>query len=112
MLYSEKYLLYLAKNNKNKIYQSNIMLRETLQTAITEALTSGNTKEGMNGVSSWKGSEALAAFIVLIIIIIFILIIGKFLWNVVLCRLLTIAKPADSIWQILGLAILLNLIYA
>jgi len=68
------------------------MLRETLQTAITEALTSGNTKEGMNGVSSWNGSEALAAFIVLIIIIIFILIIGKFLWNVVVCRLLTIAN--------------------
>lgn len=88
------------------------MLKETLQTAINSALTNGNTKEGMNGVSSWNGSEALAAFIVLIIIILFILIIGKFLWNVVLCRLLTIAKPADSIWQILGLSILLNLIYA
>jgi len=110
-LYPEKYLLYLAKNNKIKIYESNIMLRETLQSAMNSAL-SGNTKEGMNGVSSWNGSEALAAFIVMIIIILFILIIGKFLWNVVLCRLLTIAKPADSIWQILGLAILLNLIYA
>jgi len=110
-LYPEKYLLYLAKNNKNKIYELNIMLRETLQTAMNSAL-SGNTKEGMNGVTSWNGSEALAAFIVMIIIILFILIIGKFLWNVVLCRLLTIAKPADSIWQILGLAILLNLIYA
>lgn len=88
------------------------MLKETLQSAINSALTTGNTKEGMNGVSSWNGSEALAAFIVMIIIILFILIIGKFLWNVVLCRLLTIAKPADSIWQILGLSILLNLIYA
>jgi hypothetical protein len=27
------------------------MLRETLQCAITEALTNGSTKEGMNGVS-------------------------------------------------------------
>jgi len=108
MLYSEKYLLYLAKN---KIFEFIIMLKETLQTALNSAL-SGNTKEGMNGISSWNGSEALAAFIVMIIIILFILIIGKFLWNVVLCRLLTIAKPADSIWQILGLAILLNLIYA
>jgi hypothetical protein len=88
------------------------MLKETLQCAIKEALTNGNTKEGMNGISAWNGSEALATFIVMIIIILFILIIGKFLWNVVLCKLLTIAKPADSIWQILGLAILLNLIYA
>jgi hypothetical protein len=88
------------------------MLKETLQTTINSALMSGNTNEGMNGISNWNGSEALSAFIVMIIIIIFILIIGKFLWNVVLCKLLTIAKPADSIWQILGLAILLNLIYA
>jgi hypothetical protein len=88
------------------------MLKETLQTTINSAFMSGNTKEGMNGISNWNGSEALSAFIVMIIIILFILIIGKFLWNVVLCKLLTIAKPADSIWQILGLAILLNLIYA
>lgn len=88
------------------------MLKETLQTTINSAFTASNTKEGMNGVSYWNGTEALSAFIVMIIIILFILIIGKFLWNVVLCKLLTIAKPADSIWQILGLAILLNLIYA
>ena len=87
-------------------------IKETLETSVKEALKSQNTNEGMNGVSSWNGSEALASFIVLVIIIIFILIIGKFLWNVVLCKLLTIAKPADSIWQILGLSILLNLIYA
>ena len=48
------------------------MLRETLQTAMNSALC-GNTKEGMNGVSSWNGSEALAAFIVMIIIVLFIL---------------------------------------
>jgi hypothetical protein len=88
------------------------MLKETLQTSINSVFSNSNTKEGMNGISYWNGSEALSAFIVMIIIIIFILIIGKFLWNVVLCKLLTIAKPADSIWQILGLAILLNLIYA
>ena len=87
-------------------------IKETLETSVKEALKSQNTNEGMNGVSSWNGSEALASFIVLVIIIIFILIIGKFLWNVVLCKLITIAKPADSIWQILGLSILLNLIYA
>lgn len=88
------------------------MLVETLRCGVKEALTNQNTKEGMNGVSGWNGSEALASFIVLIIVILFILIIGKFLWNVVLCKLLTVAKPADSIWQILGLTILLNLIYA
>lgn len=87
------------------------MLKETLQTCLNAALKP-NTQEGMNGVTSWNGSEALAAFIVLIIYVIFILIIGKFLWNEVLCKIVSIAKPASSIWQILGLAILFNLIYA
>ena len=87
------------------------MLKETLQTCLNAALKP-NTQEGMNGVTSWNGSEALAAFIVLIIYVVFILIIGKFLWNEVLCKIVTIAKPASSIWQILGLAILFNLIYA
>ena len=87
------------------------MLKETLQTCFNAALKP-NTQEGMNGVTSWNGSEALAAFIVLIIYVVFILIIGKFLWNEVLCKIVTIAKPASSIWQILGLAILFNLIYA
>ena len=87
------------------------MLKETLQTCLNAALKP-NTHEGMNGVTSWNGSEALAAFIVLIIYVIFILIIGKFLWNEVLCKIVSIAKPASSIWQILGLAILFNLIYA
>jgi hypothetical protein len=109
MFYFKKYLFYL---DKNKIFENIMGIKETLETSVKEALKSQNTNEGMNGVSSWNGSEALASFIVLIIIIIFILIIGKFLWNVVLCKLITIAKPADSIWQILGLSILLNLIYA
>lgn len=88
------------------------MIKESLTTALTSIIKSGTIKEGINGVSFWNGSEALAAFIVLIIYVFFILIIGKFLWNEVLCRLISIAKPANSIWQILGIAILLNLLYA
>jgi len=86
------------------------MIKETLQTALNSAFNN-QTKEGMNGVTSWNGSEALAAFIVLIIVIVIILIIGKFLWNVVVCKLVKVASPAESIWQILGLSILFNLIY-
>ena len=88
------------------------MIKETLRTALVTAFKNGTSKEGLNGVTYWNGTEALAAFIVLIIYVIFILIIGKFLWNEVVVRLVSITKPANSIWQILGLAILLNLILA
>lgn len=87
------------------------MIKETLTNGLSCAIQ--KTNEGMNGTfyNNNSGANALAAFIVLIIYIIIILFIGKFLWNEVLCRLLSIAKPADNIWQILGLAILLNLLY-
>jgi hypothetical protein len=65
----------------------------------------------MNGTAYTSGADALAAFIVLIIFVVIILIIGKFLWNIVVCKLVTVAKPADNIWQILGLFILLNLLF-
>ena len=85
------------------------MIKECLQNALTSAFN--QQQEGMNGVSM-GGSEALASFVVLIIYIIIILMIGKFLWNAVVVNLVSIAKKADNIWQILGLAILLHFLYA
>lgn len=85
-------------------------MKECLTSAIQDAL--GGTNERFDGMDMAKGSRALAAFIVFVIYIVIILLIGKFLWNAVLCKLVSIAKPADSIWQVLGLAILLHFIYA
>jgi hypothetical protein len=80
---------------------------------LTDSLKCGlsSTNEGLNGVQTPKWKDSLAVFIVLIIYVLIILLIGKFLWNLVLCKLITVAKPAESIWQILGLAILLNLLF-
>ena len=50
----------------------------------------------------------LLAFIISLIILGFI---GKFLWNGVIVDLLSIAKPAKSIWQIIGLMILISLLF-
>ena len=87
-------------------------------TVLSEAFTSGIAQaistpgEGFDGWNMNRGTRALAAFIVFIIYLVIILLIGKFLWNVVVCKLVSIAKPADSIWQVLGLAILLHFLYA
>lgn len=69
------------------------------------AINQGQVNEGFKGMN-YNAANALTAFIILILYILLILIIGKFLWNEILCKLVTIAKPADSIWQLLGLAIL------
>ena len=49
----------------------------------------------------------LAAFLLSIIILGFV---GKLLWNNVIVELFSIAKPAKSFWQILGLMIFVSLI--
>lgn len=55
--------------------------------------------------------HAIAFFFAAIIVEILVLVFGKFLWNHILVNIVTIAKPATSIWQILGISILLKLLY-
>jgi hypothetical protein len=50
--------------------------------------------------------SVLLAFILAMIIVSFI---GKYLWNGVIVDLFSFAKPAKSIWQILGLSIFVSL---
>ena len=84
------------------------MIKECLTNAIGAAF--GKTNEGFDGFSQY--SALLTSLLVLLIYVVIILSIGKWLWNNVLCSLLTIAKKATSMWEILGLAILLHLIKA
>ena len=46
------------------------------------------------------------AFILALVILAFI---GKYLWNNVVVDLISVAKPAKSFWQILGLMLLISL---
>jgi len=52
----------------------------------------------------------LVSLLTVFVIFILILLVGKYLWNSVLVDLIPAVKPAKSIWQILGLSILLSLI--
>jgi hypothetical protein len=51
--------------------------------------------------------SVLFAFILSLVILGFV---GKLLWNSVVVELFTIAKPARSFWQIVGLMIFVSLI--
>jgi hypothetical protein len=44
-----------------------------------------------------------------IVAIILIALIGKYLWNGIVVDLVSIAKPAKSFWQILGLMIFISI---
>jgi hypothetical protein len=55
------------------------------------------------------GRKALVALLSTLLILAITLIVGKWLWNAVLVVLVPAVKPAASVWQILGLAILVSL---
>jgi hypothetical protein len=67
-----------------------------------------------NGKDSDKKRDAYVDFlsIVFAFLIAFIIMgfIGKLLWNSVVVELLSIAKPAKSFWQIIGLMIFVMLL--
>ncbi len=72
------------------------------------------TVEGFTGLQSSDArrmayvdfTSTLIAFIVAVVLIGFI---GKYLWNNVVVDLFTIARPARSFWQIIGLMIFVAL---
>ena len=81
--------------------------------AISEAFT-GMVRSAVNGQNPMMRQQYtldfFASLVVLVIYIILILFLGKFLFNEVFCTLFPMAKKATSIWQILGLAVLLALL--
>ncbi len=51
-----------------------------------------------------------AAIITLILWIIILLLLSKYLWNEVLCKIVSFTKPVSSVFQIIGLVVLLQIL--
>jgi len=78
----------------------------TLTKAAIEGF-SGNTdsKERRNAYVEFV--SFLLAFLIAMILLGFV---GKLLWNSVVVELLSVAKPARSVWHIIGLMLFLTLV--
>lgn len=50
------------------------------------------------------------ALVLLVLYVLVLLLVGKWLFNNILCSLFSGVKPATSVWQILGLWFLLHLL--
>lgn len=68
------------------------------------------TFESPNGVAPSPARIALISIVTVFIMLAALLFIGKYLWNNVLVNLVTIVKPVKSVWQLIGLAILISLL--
>ena len=81
------------------------MFAAAARTAVEGFVNNGNVNQKRQAYVDFI--TLLISFIVVIILVSFL---GKFLWNGVVVDLISVAKPAKSIWQIFGLMLFLGLI--
>lgn len=78
----------------------------------TRALVEGLSPNASDPVTSRNSyAEFLAAMLAFAITIVLIAFVGKWLWNEVVVDLISVAKPAKSVWQVLGLFVLASLMF-
>ena len=56
-------------------------------------------------------SELIGSLIMTVLSLLLLLLVGEYLWNRVLVKVVTVVKPVNSVWQILGLVLLSKLIF-
>jgi hypothetical protein len=55
-------------------------------------------------------AKMIAALVVVILWLVILLFLSKWLWNEVLCKIVTFTKPVTSVWQVIGLVVLLAIL--
>jgi hypothetical protein len=86
------------------------MLGGAVANAVNLVVSQTETFENQNGGAS-PARMALVTFLTILILFFALLFVGKYLWNNVLHELVPAVKPAKSVWQILGLALLISLMH-
>ncbi len=62
-------------------------------------------------MKEYSNTQMVVALITLLIVYSLVLLLGKYLWNNVLVKLIPAVQPAKDIWQILGFVVLMSLIF-
>ena len=87
---------------------------------ISQIVLSADTREDFDSKQnmSRRGMELAASIVTFVVVILILSVVGKYLWNEVVAGatkdsrgLITIAREASSIWQILGLYIISALMF-
>ena len=77
-------------------------------------VSNNGSKNGSNNVNNGQQSTNYGQMMILLIIVILwlclVLLVGKHLWNECLCKVVTICKPMDSVFSLLGVIVLLDIL--
>ena len=63
-----------------------------------------------NVQQSTNYGQMMVLLIIVILWLCLVLLVGKHLWNECLCKVVTICKPMDSVFSLLGVIVLLDIL--
>ena len=75
--------------------------------AVIDAFTDMSGSDSKRREAFMEISASIMSFLIAVIIISFV---GKWLWNYAMVDLISVAKPAKSIWQLVALMFLISLL--
>lgn len=65
----------------------------------------------MEDMKKARMQELLKIIIINVLVIVLVLLLGKWLWNKALVPHVTILRPLDSVWPLLGIVVLLSILH-
>lgn len=70
----------------------------------------GDSSESFQNVMT-KNELTMTDIVVVLLYLLIVFMFGKYLWNKVACSHVTVLKPLTSVWQLLGLSLLVQLFF-
>ena len=91
---------------------------QVITNAVQEQFTNTNANANANANNNTNNNNSngrrpnmLVSLIVFTIYLILVLLVGKYLWNECLCKVITVCKPVQDIFTLLGVILLVDLIH-
>jgi len=107
-LFIKKILLQIIKTMTAQKLLENFIAHKIIK---KEQFANGTENVDMQTVQSAYGTAGVMSFFIITIgVYLVLMLIGKWLWNTVAVDMITVIKPIESVFQLVGLAILVKLI--
>ena len=76
-----------------------------------EGFQGNATANNSNEVNPPSTSQLFVLTVVIILWFLLVILVGKYLWNECLCKVITICKPTDDLFVIFGIILLFDIIH-
>jgi len=77
---------------------------------VNDSFVDGNGNVNGSGNNSSAKRNPIVYLVIVVLFLVLHLLLSKWLWNNILVKLVSVAKPADNVWQLLGLTLLFGLL--